>query len=216
LVSTKRIGSHRQGQCPVLVLVGYQRLTRQISESSQIDLIDSSRAAAEATTVDTRSVLPYVDIQDAVNGPPSGAGFFWALVPLSTLKACQLPAGGQLCQIRRNGMDSRTFDSLLRLSATRTGRRRLFQAGAAVGVGGLLTRAGMEEVVAACQSRRHKCSRNDECSCKDSNVICDRLPNKCNRSGDRCCGTSKASCKANCDCCKGFVCNDSGKCTQAG
>jgi len=36
--------------------------------------------------------------------------FFWALVPLSTLKACQLRAGGQLCQIRRNGMDSRTFD----------------------------------------------------------------------------------------------------------
>jgi hypothetical protein len=38
-------------------------------------------------------------------------------------------------------MDNKTFDSLLKLSATSTGRRRLFQAAAAVGVGGLLTRA---------------------------------------------------------------------------
>ena len=113
-------------------------------------------------------------------------------------------------------MDSKTFDSLLRLSATRTGRRRLFQAGAAAGIGGLLTQGGVDEVLAACQPVRHKCDTNGECSCNDPNRICDRLPRKCKRSGDRCCGTSKASCKANCDCCKGFVCNDNGKCTQAG
>ena len=107
--------------------------------------------------------------------------FFWALVPLFHAEGVSVAGRWPVVsnKEKRHGQQE-NIDSLLRLSATRTGRRRLFQAGAAVGVGGLLTRAGMGEVVAACQSRRHKCSRNDECSCKDSNVICDRLPNKCN------------------------------------
>ncbi len=39
-------------------------------------------------------------------------------------------------------MDGKTFDSLLKLSATRTGRRRLLQAASAAGIGSLLTRGG--------------------------------------------------------------------------
>jgi hypothetical protein len=112
-------------------------------------------------------------------------------------------------------MDKKGFDSLVRCATTTTGRRRLFQAAAAVGVGGLLTRAGMGEVLAACQSRRQQCSRNSDCNCRDNNVICDRLPSKCNRSGDRCCGTSRAGCSADCDCCRGFRCNSNGRCTTA-
>lgn len=111
-------------------------------------------------------------------------------------------------------MDGKTFDSIVQLGTSRTGRRRLFQAATAVGIGGLLTRGGVQEVLADCQGLRKKCKRNSECSCKDPNVICGRLPKKCNRSGDRCCGTSRADCRSNCDCCKGFICNNNGRCTQ--
>jgi hypothetical protein len=49
------------------------------------------------------------------------------------------------------------------LTATRAGRRRLFQAGTAVGVGTLLTR-GVDAVIAeACQQRVSKCNRNRQC-----------------------------------------------------
>ena len=115
---------------------------------------------------------------------------------------------------RRNRMDGKTFDALLKLSATRGGRRRLFQAVAAAGIGGLLTRGGAaaEDVVAAaCQNRQSKCNRNRQCRCKRGaefeNVICDRLRNRCNRSGDRCCGVAKATCDKDCDCCRGYQCN---------
>jgi hypothetical protein len=112
-------------------------------------------------------------------------------------------------------MENERFDAVVRCAATSTGRRRLLQAAAAVGVGGLLTRAGMGEVMAACISRRSRCTTNKECSCKDRNVVCGRLSNKCNRGENRCCGTSKASCSSDCDCCKGFYCKSSGICALA-
>lgn len=110
-------------------------------------------------------------------------------------------------------MDGKTFDSLLRLSATRTGRRRLLQATAAAGIGGLLSRGGAaaQFVAEACQRRQSKCNRNRQCQCKRGrqfeNVICDPLPNKCDRNGDRCCGVRGATCDRDCDCCKGYQCN---------
>jgi hypothetical protein len=117
---------------------------------------------------------------------------------------------------RRHRMDDKTFDSLLKLSATRTGRRRLLQAASAAGIGGLLTRGGAtaQDVIAqACQNRQTKCNRNRQCQCKRGaefeNVICDRLTKRCNRnrSGDRCCGVAKATCDNDCDCCRGYQCN---------
>ena len=121
---------------------------------------------------------------------------------------------------RRNRMDDKTFDSLLKLTVTNTGRRRLFQAAAAVGVGSLLTRgvAGAAEDVTAqaCQPRGSKCTRNRKCRCNDeSNVICDPLARGC-QSGDRCCGVKGATCKKDCDCCTGYKCNDNKKeCVRA-
>jgi len=120
----------------------------------------------------------------------------------------------RLRDVRRIYVDSKTFDSVIKLGASRTGRRRLLQAATAVGIGGLLTRGGVSEVVAACTGLRKKCQTNSECQCRDNNVICDRLSRRCDRSGDRCCGTSRAQCKADCDCCKGFSCNDNGRCSQ--
>jgi hypothetical protein len=104
-------------------------------------------------------------------------------------------------------MESEHFDSLVRCAATGAGRRRLLQAVAAVGVGGLLTRVGMGEVVAACKKRGEPCSRNSECNCKDRNVICDPLDTRHCKGKDRCCGTSEASCSSRCDCCDGFSCD---------
>jgi hypothetical protein len=117
-------------------------------------------------------------------------------------------------------VDDKTFDSLLKLSATSTGRRRLFQAAAAVGVGGLLTRgvAGAQDVITeACQRRGSKCTRNRKCRCKgESNVICDPLSRGC-QSGQRCCGVKGATCGKDCDCCKGYQCNrNQGVCVRAG
>lgn len=40
-------------------------------------------------------------------------------------------------------MDGTTFDSLTKLTATSTGRRRLVQAAAAAGIGGFLSRGGV-------------------------------------------------------------------------
>ena len=118
-------------------------------------------------------------------------------------------------------MDNKTFDSLLKLSATSTGRRRLFQAAAAVGVGSLFTR-GIAATAGdvndlACQRRGSKCNRNRNCDCKSwSNVICDPLARGC-KTGDRCCGVKDATCDRDCDCCKGYQCNrNKGLCVRAG
>ena len=109
-------------------------------------------------------------------------------------------------------MDGKTFDSLLTLSATRSGRRRLLQATAAAGIGGLLSRrsAAADVVAEACQHRQTKCNRNRQCQCNRGadfeNVVCDPLARGC-RSGERCCGVAKATCDHDCDCCKGYQCN---------
>lgn len=106
-------------------------------------------------------------------------------------------------------MDDKTFDSLLKLTATSTGRRRLFQAAAAAGFGSLLTRGGTaaQVVAEACQNRGSKCRRNRQCQCKgEQNVICDPLSRGC-RNGHRCCGVADATCGKDCDCCKGYQCN---------
>ena len=118
-------------------------------------------------------------------------------------------------------MDGKTFDSLLKLTATTTGRRRLLQAAGAAGIGNLLTRgaAGAGDVVAqACQARQSKCNRNRNCECnkgeKFEHVACDPLPGKCNKNGDRCCGKSGATCDKDCDCCKNHSCNNNKKCVK--
>ena len=118
-------------------------------------------------------------------------------------------------------MDDKTFDSLLKLTATRTGRRRLLQAAGAAGIGGLLTRGGAaagEVVAAACQNRGSKCNRNRQCRCKgEQNVICDPLAKNCNTNGSRCCGVKDATCDRDCDCCKGYQCNrNQGLCVRTG
>jgi hypothetical protein len=115
---------------------------------------------------------------------------------------------------RGNRMDGKTFDALLKLSATRGGRRRLFQAVAAAGIGGLLTRDGAvaKDVVAqACEPLQGMCTRDRQCRCKATNETerqCRRLKNRCRRTGRRCCGTSGSSCQVQCDCCKGFECRN--------
>ena len=119
-------------------------------------------------------------------------------------------------------MDDKTFDSLAKLSVTSTGRRRLLQAAGAAGLGSLLTRGvagAADEVVAeACQNRGSRCQRNRQCACKTGrefqNVICDPLPNRCNENGTRCCGIRDATCDRDCDCCKGFRCNDNNRCER--
>ena len=110
-------------------------------------------------------------------------------------------------------MDDKTFDSLLKLTATSTGRRRLLQAAGAAGIGGLLTRgvAGAQEMITeACQNRGTKCSRNRQCECnngdKFNKVTCDTLARGC-KSGQRCCGKKGATCGKDCDCCTGYHCN---------
>jgi hypothetical protein len=115
-------------------------------------------------------------------------------------------------------MDDKTFDSLLKLSASSTGRRRLFQAATAAGIGGLLSRGGVSAATTeACQARGSKCDRNRQCRCRDEeNVICDPLSRGC-QSGDRCCGVRGATCDRDCDCCKGYQCNrNKGLCVRAG
>ena len=107
-------------------------------------------------------------------------------------------------------MDGASFDRLsrvvyhLRYPAT---RRRALRTLAIGGVAGLLARFGTEEARAACTERRRRCSRNGECcGYPDRNVVCDALPGACDRSGDRCCGRTDASCSSKCDCCRGLSC----------
>ena len=108
-------------------------------------------------------------------------------------------------------MDDKTFDSLLKLGATSTGRRRLLQAMGAAGIGSFLTRGGaaaQDVVAAACKRLQSRCSRDRECVCRSQNVTnvrCARLKPRC-RNGQRCCGTSGARCNAECDCCRGYTC----------
>ena len=114
-------------------------------------------------------------------------------------------------------MDDKTFDSLLKLSVTPSGRRRLLQATAAVGLGSLLTRGGeamAQVVVEACQRTGSSCTRDRQCECKSTKVVrvaCARLPRGCN-TGTRCCGIAGADCRNNCQCCRGYTCNQNGKC----
>ena len=59
-------------------------------------------------------------------------------------------------------MDGKTFDSLLKLTATSTGRRRLVQAVAGAGIGGLVSRgaSAADFVADACQRRQSSCNRD--------------------------------------------------------
>ena len=121
---------------------------------------------------------------------------------------------------RRYRMDGKTFDSLTKLTSTSTGRRRLVQAAAAAGIGGFLGRSGAtaQVVAEACQNRQSSCNRDRQCECNTGqefkNVACRPLASKCDKNGDRCCGTSKATCDNDCDCCKGFRCNSQDKCVK--
>jgi hypothetical protein len=121
---------------------------------------------------------------------------------------------------RRPRMDGKTFDSLLKLTATSTGRRRLVQAAAAAGIGGFLSRGGAtaQVVAEACQNRQTRCNRTRQCECHSGeefkNVACKPLAKKCDKNGDRCCGISKATCDNDCDCCKGHRCNDQKECVK--
>ena len=117
-------------------------------------------------------------------------------------------------------MDGKTFDSLLKLTATSTGRRRLVQAAAAAGIGGFLRRGGAtaQVVAEACQDRQSRCDRDRQCECHSGdefkNVVCDLLPDKCDKSGERCCGRARATCDRDCDCCKGHRCNGQKQCER--
>ena len=118
-------------------------------------------------------------------------------------------------------MDGKTFDSLLKLTATSTGRRRLVQAVAAAGIGGLVSRGGAaaEVVAERCQRRQSSCNRDRQCKCNSGganfeNVVCDRLKKRCNNKGDRCCGRQGATCDVDCDCCLHHRCNNK-KCVKS-
>ena len=112
-------------------------------------------------------------------------------------------------------MDGASFDRLsrtvhrLRHHATRRQALRTLAVG---GLAGLLTRLGTEDAGAACTQRRRRCSRNRECcGYPNRDIVCDPLPRACDRSGDRCCGRSSASCTSHCDCCQGLTCSG-GRC----
>jgi hypothetical protein len=112
-------------------------------------------------------------------------------------------------------MDGKRFDALAKLSVTRGGRQRLLQTALAAGFGGPLGRGAVETQAAgieACQNLQSSCDRNRQCECKDRrNVICDPLRSQCNKPGDRCCGTARARCNEDCDCGKGYRCNENKK-----
>jgi hypothetical protein len=122
---------------------------------------------------------------------------------------------------RRYRMDGKTFDSLLKLTASSTGRRRLVQAAAAAGIGGLVSRGGALAGVVdeACQRRQSSCDRDRQCKCNSGaefeNVVCDRLKKRCNNKGDRCCGRRGATCDQDCDCCIHHRCGSSKKCVKS-
>ncbi len=113
-------------------------------------------------------------------------------------------------------MDGKTFDSLLTLTATTTGRRRLLQAASAAGIGSLLTRGGAaagDVVAQACEPLQGRCERARQCKCKitgEKKRQCRRLKKGC-RLRDRhrrCCGVADSSCRNECDCCRGYSCRN--------
>ncbi len=114
-------------------------------------------------------------------------------------------------------MDDKTFDSLLKLSVTSSGRRRLLQAAGAAGIWSFLQRAGaaaQDVGVAACTRLQAPCSRQRQCVCRSQgvfNVQCSQLKPRC-KNGRRCCGTQDTRCNAECDCCRGFTCRG-GRCS---
>ncbi len=113
-------------------------------------------------------------------------------------------------------MDGKTFDSLLKLSVTRTGRRRLLQAVSAAGIGGFLSRGGaaaQEFVIQACEPLQGQCERARQCMCKATDETerrCQRLKRGCRRRDrhTRCCGVAGSSCRNECDCCRGYDCRN--------
>jgi hypothetical protein len=113
-------------------------------------------------------------------------------------------------------MDGKTFDSLLKLSVTRTGRRRLLQAASAAGIGSLLTRGGVaagDVVAQACEPLQGRCESDRQCKCSvtdERKRECRRLKRGC-RLRDRhtrCCGVADSSCRGECDCCPGYDCRN--------
>src|SRR5215213_403927 len=116
-------------------------------------------------------------------------------------------------------MDGASFDRLSRVvhRLRHPGTRRQAVRTLAVGgLAGLLARFGSEDAGAACTQRRQRCSRNGDCCGYPSrDIVCDHLPNSCDRSGDRCCGWSGASCSSKCDCCRGLTCKG-GRCRTSG
>lgn len=116
-------------------------------------------------------------------------------------------------------MDADRFDDLSRRLATDASRRRALQAITAAGAAGLLTRLGRGEAAAqdvdteACKDRRTKCGKDRQCCGHKNRIACDPVANKCRNGSQRtrCCGRRKASCKGDCDCCKGLKCKDKGK-----
>ena len=122
----------------------------------------------------------------------------------------------------RYRMAGKTFDSLLKLTATSTGRRRLVQAVAAAGIGGLVSRGGAAADVVAerCQRRQSSCNRKGQCQCNSGganfeNVACNRLKKRCNNKGDCCCGTRGATCDVDCDYCIHHRCNSNKQCVKS-
>jgi hypothetical protein len=122
---------------------------------------------------------------------------------------------------RRFRMDGKTFDSLVKLTSTSTGRRRLVQAAAAAGISGFLSGPGAAAqgvVGEACQRRGSSCNRDRQCECNTGdedfrNVACRLLKKRCNDQGERCCGLKGATCTKDCDCCRRHRCNN-GKCVR--
>jgi len=81
-----------------------------------------------------------------------------------------------------------------------------------LGVGGQLSRLGVEEARAASIPSRPRCAPNrDCCGYPNRKIVCNALPVACGREGDRCCGRSDASCASQCDCCRGLACSG-GRC----
>ena len=103
-------------------------------------------------------------------------------------------------------MDGSRFDSLARRLATGVDRRQALRALAASGAAGLLTRLGLDEVDARRLGRR--CNEDRDCPDRRG-VTCARLAREC-RGGKRCCGKRRARCRNDCDCCRGYRCNEEG------
>jgi hypothetical protein len=120
-------------------------------------------------------------------------------------------------------MDGSRFDDLLRSAVHQPSRRALLRSlgsGAAVGA---LVRIGLRPAAAdvsgeACQGIRQTCDSRSEC-CGGGRLRCRRITRKCKRNRlrreNRCCSTGDTPCRNNCDCCRGFACNnDTSQCVK--